>query len=66
MLCYVNYLLLDEFTLTDVSVPLTENVLAALATIASVSGTEDAILGKMREKGVARAEIGITLVISNK
>ena len=47
MLCYVNYLLLDEFTLTDVSVPLTKNVLAALATIASVSGTEDAILQKI-------------------
>ena len=52
--------------LVKVVVPMAKNLLALLATMASVSAIDGAIQRKMGGKGVIRAEKGITLVISNE
>ena len=50
----------------EIAVPLAQNVLATLATMASASVIDGAIQNKMRGKGVVRTRKGITLIVMNE
>ena len=52
--------------MVKIPVPLAQNVLVPLATMASASVIDGAIQNKMRRKGVVRTRKGITLIVMNE
>lgn len=52
--------------MVKIPVPLAQNVLVPLATMASASVIDGAIQNKMRGKGVVRTRKGITLIVINE
>lgn len=52
--------------MVKIPVPLAQNVLVPLATMASASVIDGAIQNKMRGKGVVRTRKGITLIVMNE
>ena len=52
--------------MVKIPVPLAQNVLVPLATMASASVIDGAIQNKMRGKGFVRTRKGITLIVMNE
>ena len=52
--------------MVKIPVPLAQNVLVPLATMASASVIDGAIQNKMHGKGVVRTRKGITLIVMNE